>query len=221
MTLGKQLAKRAVIARHNIVSLRRDATYGYLSSSGMLKRRWITSANLYDVLAIKCSIRRSRMAAPYSNVLLLALTHVLLNTASNIRFGPELYCLKTARRADVIKAFSERVAKMADDLRIAENCSPGRTITSLDDARVLKKLDGRIPKGGFDAIICSPPYPTEHDYTRNSRLELALLEFVVDRASLRSIKKGMIRSHTKGFYVSDDDKRTLGENTYRSLGGED
>jgi hypothetical protein len=213
VSCGKQLVKRAILARRNVVSLRKDATYGYLSSSGMLDRKWITSANLYDVLAIKCSIRRSRMAAPYSDLLLLALTHVLLNTASNIRFGPELYCLKTTRRANVIQAFNERVAKMADDLRIARGCPPGRTVTALGDARFLKQLDGRIPRDGFDAVICSPPYPTEHDYTRNSRLELALLEYVVDRASLRSIKKGMIRSHTKGIYTTDDDKRTLGENT--------
>jgi len=57
----------------------------------------------------------------------------------------------------------------------------------------------------FSAGICSPPYPTEHDYTRNSRLELAFLGLVSDRASLRSIKTNMIRSHTKNIYSEDND----------------
>ena len=61
------------------------------------------------------------------------------------------------------------------------------------------------PEGGFSGVVCSPPYPTEHDYTRNSRLELALMEAVGHRESLRKIKKKMIRSHTKGMYVDASD----------------
>ena len=73
-------------------------------------------------------------------------------------------------------------------------------------------------KRQFSALICSPPYPTEHDYTRNCRLELALLGFVIDRATLRKIKFDMIRSHTKGIYATDKDSmQVLGNAEIQSL----
>ena len=61
-------------------------------------------------------------------------------------------------------------------------------------------------------VICSPPYPTEHDYTRNSRLELAFLEQVADRETLQEIKRNMIRSHTKGIYTNDTDSEVVSGN---------
>ena len=48
-------------------------------------------------------------------------------------------------------------------------------------------------------------YPTEHDYTRNSRLELALQAQATNIESLRLIKRQIIRSHTKNIYKADDD----------------
>src|SRR5207244_7371164 len=65
----------------------------------------------------------------------------------------------------------------------------------------------RASAGAFTAAISSPPYPTEHDYTRNTRLELAFLEEVSNVESLRVIKRQMIRSHTKGIYIGDDDSQ--------------
>jgi hypothetical protein len=73
------------------------------------------------------------------------------------------------------------------------------------DSRQRRTFASICKRKSISAVICSPPYPTEHDYTRNSRLELAFLEEVLDLQSLRSIKKAMIRSHTKGIYAGDDD----------------
>jgi hypothetical protein len=69
-----------------------------------------------------------------------------------------------------------------------------------------------IPR--VDHVITSPPYPTEKDYTRNTRLELVHLGFVHDRDSLRRIKAQMIRSHSKGIYKSDADGRLVAELPY-------
>ena len=49
------------------------------------------------------------------------------------------------------------------------------------------------------------PYPNEKDYTRTTRLESVILGFVKNRAELRSLKKTLLRSNTRGVYVADND----------------
>jgi len=90
----------------------------------------------------------------------------------------------------------------------------------LGDSRKCRAVFARR-RVAFSAVICSPPYPAEHDYTRNARLELAFLEAVRDRDTLREIKKGMIRSHTKGIYKHDrDDKYVVSNKTIKALAAE-
>jgi len=56
-----------------------------------------------------------------------------------------------------------------------------------------------------DAVITSPPYPNEKDYTRTTRLESVVLGFVRDRKELRRLKKGLLRSNTRNVYKADED----------------
>jgi DNA modification methylase len=55
------------------------------------------------------------------------------------------------------------------------------------------------------AVITSPPYPNEKDYTRTTRLESVLLGFINSKAELRALKKTLVRSNTRGVYVEDQD----------------
>ena len=45
-----------------------------------------------------------------------------------------------------------------------------------------------LAPGSVDAVITSPPYPNEKDYTRTTRLEMVLLGFVHNRAELQSLE---------------------------------
>lgn len=198
--------------RRNRDALNYDPTYLYLEESGMLDRGWISKANLWDVLAIKRSIHRQHIGTPYKDVLLLAAMNELVHTASNVRFGPELYCSQISERVNVLMHFRARVRQMAKDLEIARASNTSSTQVVLGDSRQLSRSWLQVPPGGFDAVICSPPYPAEHDYTRNSRLELAFLEHVTNLESLRVIKKTMVRSHTKGIYAGDVDFKLVHEN---------
>ena len=63
----------------------------------------------------------------------------------------------------------------------------------------------------MDAVITSPPYPNEKDYTRTTRLESVLLGFLTDRASLRRMKEGLLRSNTRNVYKDDDDDRWIAD----------
>jgi SAM-dependent methyltransferase len=191
--------------RRQHARLKSDPTYLYLDSSGMLDRGWISHLPLAECLAIKQCISELRTNAHYKQALLLALIAEVVDGASNVKFGPELYCGPPRQDADVLGGFVDRVETMAFDLRTV------RKLKTRGTARVLygdaRKCATLLPGSSrqFAAVICSPPYPTEHDYTRNARLELSFLEAVTDLETLRDIKRLMIRSHTKGIYKQDKD----------------
>lgn len=202
---AETIVGEARILRKAPKTLTEDPTVLYIAKSGMIHRRWITLRRLWDIIAIKKAINISNYNIKVKQMLLLAAMNELVHTASNVRFGPEIYCGKKPRTRDIFSAFRKKVLSMVDDLYATRNIVPAKTYVCQGDSRRITKKLLRTPKGGFDALITSPPYPTEHDYTRNTRLELAFMEDVTDLASLRAIKKTMIRSHTKGIYVEDKD----------------
>jgi tRNA1(Val) A37 N6-methylase TrmN6 len=184
-----------------------DFTYDYLTHSGMLERGWISIKPLLKALSIKSSIKSLPTAPQYQNILMLALISEIVYNSANIKFGPELYCGPRKDDSNVAEGFKSRVELMIEDLMKAQKLAITKSTIIQDDARQLKGLKRYSYNSKFDFIITSPPYPTEHDYTRNSRLELAFLEKVLDLHSLRKIKREMIRSHTKGVYKEDNDSK--------------
>ena len=69
--------------------------------------------------------------------------------------------------------------------------------------------DTLLAPESIDAVITSPPYPNEKDYTRTVRLESVLLGFLDDRDSLRAVKRDLVRSNTRSVYKHDDDDSWL------------
>jgi hypothetical protein len=188
------------------VAHKSDPTYTYLDESGMLSRKWISGKPLRKTIGLKNCIAGLRTTPAYRDALMLGLIAEVIHGASNVKFGPELYRGPVKRDAKVLTGFKSRIVAMAADLRVVSQIEFGEAKVVQGDSRKRATFASICKKSGISSIICSPPYPTEHDYTRNSRLELAFLEQVLDLESLRSIKKTMIRSHTKGIYVGDCDE---------------
>jgi hypothetical protein len=99
---------------------------------------------------------------------------------------------------------------MAADLRRLKDL-PGATSTVyLSDARqVATAVAARV----VDAVITSPPYPNEKDYTRTTRLESVILGFLKNKRELRTLKQQLVRSNTRSVYKRDDDDRAIAQNT--------
>jgi hypothetical protein len=183
-----------------------DLAYRYIVDEGMMSRGWIRSANLRRSLALKQAINCVDTTSAYRDALRLALLSTVVQDLANVRFGPELYCGAERDRVDASLAWKERVETIAQDLlAVADYRNDVRVLNG--DARRITSVMRAAGAGQADAAICSPPYPAEHDYTRNTRLELAFLESVTDRESLRVVKRQMLRSHTKNIYVGDSDRR--------------
>jgi hypothetical protein len=182
-----------------------DPTYRYLESSGMLLRGWISPDPLFKAISLKHAIYGLSAPRKYAQALLLCLISEVVYGSSNVKFGPELYCASPRSDCDVLGGFLNRVDTVASDLETVSQLERRPTYVVRGDSRNCLALNRAFIPRHFDALICSPPYPTEHDYTRNSRLELAFIESVTDVETLRRIKRTMIRSHSKGIYKGDDD----------------
>lgn len=198
-------------SRTSLDSLHTSA-YKYLEDSGMLARGWISKVPLRHALALKEAIYRAAPNAACRDAFLLALVSNLSTKIGNMKYGPEIYCVRKRRSVDVWQIFQKNVLQMVKDLLIAENAELAAARVLRGDARNCSSI---LLRNGYKKIhiaITSPPYPAEHDYTRNTRLELAFLDFVTSNDCVQSIKRSMVRSHTKGVYKSDRDALLVRDN---------
>ena len=161
----------------------------------------ISPLPLHKTLTLLEQIKRRQRDATHKH-LLLALGNALVNTIGNLRFGPEVGVGKVKEDVPVISAWLNQVGRMAMDLRQVQGAAYPQAALHLADARSLACI---LPPGSVDAVITSPPYPNEKDYTRATRLESVILGFYEDMAQLRRYKKTLLRSNTRGIYAADDD----------------
>jgi hypothetical protein len=134
----------------------------------------------------------------------LAFANALVFKISNLKFGPEVGIGKPRGHVAVISAWLDQVEKMCDDLQqVDPTAFPFATVKLVDARDIASALEGTK----ISAVITSPPYPNEKDYTRTTRLESVVLGFVKDRHDLRSMKKTLLRSNTRGVYREDDDDK--------------
>ena len=138
----------------------------------------------------------------------LALAATAVASASNLRFGPEIGVGKVKPDAEVIGPWLERTLQMADDIESVVGVSHPPASVHLGDAR---EADRSLDPESVDAVITSPPYPNEKDYSRTVRLESVLLGFMNDRTELRTTKKDLLRSNTRGVYKADTDDQWVAE----------
>jgi hypothetical protein len=139
----------------------------------------------------------------------LALANAVVNEISNLHFGPEVGVSKPKFDTPVVAPWLANITQMASDL--IELHRKDATECSVHLADVRDALPQLHPNS-IDAVITSPPYPNEKDYTRTTRLESVLLGFLQSRADLRRFKKTLVRSNTRTIYKGDDDDEWIRDN---------
>lgn len=136
----------------------------------------------------------------------LALGNALVRSIGNLRFGPEVGVGKIKNDIHVVAPWKNEVRQMISDLESVSDKPYPRAQVYLSDSRRL--ADVLKPKS-VDAVITSPPYPNEKDYTRTTRLESVVLGFIENKSQLRTYKKTLLRSNTRGVYSIDDDDKWI------------
>ncbi|MCY4529377.1 MAG: DNA methyltransferase [Chloroflexi bacterium] len=132
----------------------------------------------------------------------LALAKALTHRIGNLKFGPEVGLGRIKDDAPVVETWIEGVREIAHDVGLLGNQSQVASQVLKADSREASRA---LEPNSVDAVITSPPYPNEKDYTRTTRLESVVLGLIRDRRELRSLKQDLIRSNTRGVYKSDTD----------------
>ncbi len=165
----------------------------------------ISPLPLHKVLVLFDYIQQQRNTK-LINHQLLALANVLVYKASNLNFGPEVGVGKIKTDVPVISLWLAEINKMAKDIRSVTGRPFVFSRVFLYDARCVDQV---LSPNSIDAVITSPPYPNEKDYTRITRLESVVLGFMKNKLDLRLMKKGLIRSNTRNVYKGDDDDKWI------------
>jgi len=168
----------------------------------VLIKNSISPLPLHKTLVLLDKINLQKFSAAH-RYFILGLGNALVNRISNLRFGPEVGVGKLKEDVSVIAAWMQEMRQMTSDLNLLQiTGTHTETDIHLADARQLMKT---LQPCSIDAVITSPPYPNEKDYTRTTRLESVVLGFYQDMSNLRGYKKTLLRSNTRGVYVADED----------------
>lgn len=160
----------------------------------------ISPLALHKTLVLLEELERHR-TDEYSDHEMLALASAIVGDISNLKFGPEVGVGKVKHDAPVVSAWVRRVEKIAFDLSVLPDTGASAQV-HWGDAR---RIDEILAPNSVDAIITSPPYPNEKDYTRTVRIESVILGFFEDRMDLRSTKQHLLRSNSRTVYKDDHD----------------
>ena len=138
----------------------------------------------------------------------LALANALVRNIGNLKFGPEVGVGKIKHDAPVVDTWLECMRTMIEDVEMVRDRASVPAQVFRGDSRCVNDI---LQPCSVDAVVTSPPYPNEKDYTRTTRLESVVLGLVGDAGSLRELKKNLIRSNTRGVYKGDADDMEVSE----------
>lgn len=172
-----------------------------LEKTKLLLRNSISPVPLHKCLTLLERIHDEGCTS-FKPHLRLAFAKAVVFRISNLKFGPEVGVGKIKTDTPVISAWMSEIRRMQKDLATVANNSLSDSLALLGDSREAKNF---LLSQSIDAVITSPPYPNEKDYTRTTRLESVLLGFISNREELRRHKKNLVRSNTRSVYKEDLD----------------
>jgi hypothetical protein len=167
----------------------------------LLLKNSISPLPLHKTLVLLDALRE-REDERFSGHERLALARAAVFEISNLHFGPEVGVGPAKPDAAVVSLWLNNVRAMADDLRQLRGGPWPEASVCQADSRCLASV---LEPHSIDAVITSPPYPNEKDYTRMTRLESVLLGFIQSKQDLRALKRQLVRSNTRCVYQDDRD----------------
>ena len=162
--------------------------------SKLLIKDSISPLPLHKSIVLRDSLNEDSSIFKYEKI---ALAKHLVYTISNLRFGPEVGIGPIKKDSPVVTPWLAEVKSIADDLREfrIKNFTPSKVL--LGDAR---NLCDKIKPRSISAVITSPPYPNEKDYSRTTRLESVLLGYMKNSEDLKRFKQTFLCSNTRNVY---------------------
>ncbi len=182
-------------------------------AAALINERMIDPSNLHKCLCLRNAIF-STMGDPHrpdpvAHFLMLALANVIVNKAGNIRFAPSLTITDSRGQVNVMQEWITALNWMVSDLKEFKKLrGTGWAHVYHGDARTMQM--SQEPYGTVDAVITSPPYPTESQaYDKITRLESVVLGLWGNKQALDHSKDHLLRSHSRAILTTDSDGDAL------------
>lgn len=155
--------------------------------------QWLSPAMQKEVNLLKTYINEVKIKE-IKNLLLLALIKSTLDS-SYVSFCPGTTFYPFRDKEEFWNLFEKKIFQMIEDLLQVQKYELKAKSKFINDSCLNAKK--YIKNNSIDFIITSPPYPNDLEYTRQTRLEMYLLDFVKSMGEVQSIKKKMVKGSTK------------------------
>ena len=103
--------------------------------------------------------------------------------------------------------FTSKIIQIYNDLQSIQKYNHYGKSQLINDSCL--NASNYIEKDTIDFIITSPPYPNDLEYTRQTRLELYLLEFVKEMNDVQQIKRKMVKGSTKLIFKESNSEQFI------------
>jgi hypothetical protein len=140
------------------------------------------------LLAIKHDLKRISDGKNRNFLLLALLSTVSLLSRGRHDGGWIRWAPAKSKWTSVVPTFRSQVERMLADLKEGNTRTTAAAYRA--DARALPS-----PRSPYDALVCSPPYPNRHDYSRIFSIEL-LFAFLED-SGIKELRRASLRSHVE------------------------
>ncbi len=168
--------------------------------------QWLSFGLQKEVVLLKSIITEVKNNK-IKNLLLLAMSRSALD-ASFVAFCPGTTFYPFREKEDFWNIFTNRVIDIYKDLeKIQEVNKKFPDATLINDSCL--NSSKYIEENSIDFLITSPPYPNDLEYTRQTRLELYLLDFVKSMEDVQQIKRKMVKGSTKLIYKESNSEHHI------------
>lgn len=108
--------------------------------------------------------------------------------------------------------FTKRIITMYKDLKVVQQHDSYGKSQIINDTCL--DVQDYIENDSISFVITSPPYPNDLEYTRQTRLELYLLDFVKNMNDVQQIKRKMVKGSTKLIFKESNSELEINQYDY-------
>lgn len=164
--------------------------------------------NLKEALVIKNAINKLASKKDVKDFFLLQLSSIIVKISNMVRATDLRYRKNKQDKLDVRKIFFDKVEKAIEDLKQIKVTKKPKAYFVNSDIRYLSKNADKF-KEQISFFITSPPYLNGTNYERNTKLEMAFLDFIESETDLRKLRDQMITAGINSTKSKDKENYNL------------
>lgn len=173
----------------------------------MERNQWLSIINQNYVSYVRYRIEELIPEDSLRDLFMLALIESAKD-GSNVSFCPGASFYPFRKRPSFFEAFRHKLQVIYEDLYLLQKANKNWGVVNVKngDSRKMSKLV-LSEVDGVDFIFTSPPYPTDREYIRETKLELYLLGIVSGEKDLKAIRERLVKGTPKILYKNSNNAK--------------